>query len=122
MAKLSAGTLARLDVLLVNEHEAAWLTGPGADFRQLLDLGPRAAVVTLGAAGAVVVEAGSTTEVASPKVEAVDSTGAGDAFSRRARGVPRRRRRPGLGGEARGARGGVQRDPARRAAVLPDGR
>lgn len=80
-AKLSAGTLAKLDVLLVNEHEAAWLTGPDADFRQLLDLGPRAAVVTLGAAGAVVVEAGSVAEVASPKVEAVDSTGAGDAFA-----------------------------------------
>ena len=80
-AKLSAETLAKLDVLLVNEHEAAWLTGPGADFRKLLDLGPRAAVVTLGAAGAVVVEEHGTTEVASPKVEAVDTTGAGDAFA-----------------------------------------
>ena len=80
-AKLSAETLAKLDVLLVNEHEAAWLTGPGADFRKLLDLGPRAAVVTLGAAGVVVVEAESATEVASPKVEAVDTTGAGDAFA-----------------------------------------
>ncbi|AEK48021.1 ribokinase [Amycolatopsis mediterranei S699] len=80
-AKLSPETLARLDVLLVNEHEAAWLTGPGADFRKLLDLGPRAAVVTLGAAGAVVVEAGSVSRVESPKVEAVDTTGAGDAFA-----------------------------------------
>jgi ribokinase len=80
-AKLSAETLAKLDVLLVNEHEAAWLTGPGADFRKLLDLGPRAAVVTLGSAGVVVVEADSATQVASPKVEAVDTTGAGDAFA-----------------------------------------
>ncbi|MEV4143302.1 ribokinase [Amycolatopsis sp. NPDC049691] len=80
-AKLSPETLAKLDVLLVNEHEAAWLTGPGADFRKLLDLGPRAAVVTLGAAGAVVVERDATTEVESPKVEAVDTTGAGDAFA-----------------------------------------
>jgi ribokinase len=80
-AKLSPETLAKLDVLLVNEHEAAWLTGPGADFRKLLDLGPRSAVVTLGAAGAVVIEAGEATEVESPKVEAVDTTGAGDAFA-----------------------------------------
>ncbi|WP_410634681.1 ribokinase [Amycolatopsis sp. cmx-4-83] len=80
-AKLSSATLAKLDVLLVNEHEAAWLTGPGADFTKLLGLGPRAAVVTLGAAGAVVVEAGGVTEVASPAVEAVDTTGAGDAFA-----------------------------------------
>ncbi len=80
-AKLSPETLAKLDVLLVNEHEAAWLTGPGADFRRLLDLGPRAAVVTLGAAGAVVVEAGSVSRLESPKVDAVDTTGAGDAFA-----------------------------------------
>lgn len=80
-ARLSPETLGALDVLLVNEHEAAWLTEPGADPRRLLDLGPRAAVVTLGAAGAVVVEPDGVTEVASPKVEAVDTTGAGDAFA-----------------------------------------
>lgn len=80
-AKLSPATLGALDVLLVNEHEAAWLTETGADPRRLLDLGPRAAVVTLGAAGAVVVERDGITEVASPKVEAVDTTGAGDAFA-----------------------------------------
>ncbi len=79
--ELSPETLAKLDVLLVNEHEAAWLTGPGGDFRKLLGLGPRAAVVTLGAAGAVVVEDHGSTEVASPEVEAVDTTGAGDAFA-----------------------------------------
>ncbi len=80
-AKLSPATLGALDVLLVNEHEAAWLTEAGADPRRLLELGPRAAVVTLGAAGAVVVERDAVTEVASPKVEAVDTTGAGDAFA-----------------------------------------
>jgi ribokinase len=81
-AEVSRETLGALDVLLVNEHEAAYLLGTeGADPRKLLELGPRAAVVTLGAKGAVVVEADGSTEVASPKVEAVDTTGAGDAFA-----------------------------------------
>ncbi|HEY3711617.1 MAG TPA: ribokinase [Amycolatopsis sp.] len=81
-AEVSRETLGALDVLLVNEHEAAYLLGTeGADPRKLLELGPRAAVVTLGAKGAVVVEADGSTEVASPKVDAVDTTGAGDAFA-----------------------------------------
>ncbi|WP_158879629.1 ribokinase [Amycolatopsis anabasis] len=80
VAQVRPETLAALDVLLVNEHEAAWLLGddnPG----DLLRLGPRSAVVTLGARGALVVTADGVTEVSSPKVEAVDSTGAGDAFA-----------------------------------------
>ncbi|MER6664756.1 ribokinase [Amycolatopsis japonica] len=80
-AELSAKTLQGLDVLLVNEHEAAFLLGGEADFPKLLDLGPKAAVVTLGAKGAAVVTADGVTEVPSPKVEAVDTTGAGDAFA-----------------------------------------
>ncbi|MFI9449131.1 ribokinase [Amycolatopsis sp. NPDC052450] len=80
-AELSAKTLQGLDVLLVNEHEAAFLLGGEADFPQLLDLGPKAAVVTLGAKGAAVVTTDGVTEVPSPKVEAVDTTGAGDAFA-----------------------------------------
>ncbi|RSM66399.1 ribokinase [Amycolatopsis sp. WAC 01376] len=80
-AELSAETLQGLDVLLVNEHEAAFLLGGEADFPKLLDLGPKAAVVTLGAKGAAVVTADGVTEVSSPKVEAVDTTGAGDAFA-----------------------------------------
>ncbi|MEU8412450.1 ribokinase [Amycolatopsis japonica] len=80
-AELSAKTLRGLDVLLVNEHEAAFLLGGEADFPKLLDLGPKAAVVTLGAKGAAVVTADGVTEVPSPKVEAVDTTGAGDAFA-----------------------------------------
>jgi len=38
-------------------------------------------VVTLGGAGALVIERDGTTEVSSPKVTAVDTTGAGDAFA-----------------------------------------
>ncbi|QWF80510.1 Bifunctional ribokinase/ribose-5-phosphate isomerase A [Amycolatopsis sp. CA-230715] len=78
VADVPDATLAALDVLLVNEHEAAWLLGgetlgnPGA----LLELGPKAAVVTVGARGALVVTAEGVREVPSPKVEAVDTTGA----------------------------------------------
>lgn len=80
-AELSPETLGKLDVLLVNEHEAAFLLGEETELPKLLDLGPKAAVVTLGAKGAAVVTADGVTEVPSPKVEAVDTTGAGDAFA-----------------------------------------
>jgi ribokinase len=84
-AKVSPDSLAALDVLLVNEHEAAWLLGtgrrPGENVRKLLDLGPAAVVVTLGARGAVVVTRGGVTAVPSPEVKVVDTTGAGDAFA-----------------------------------------
>ncbi|WP_026360532.1 ribokinase [Amycolatopsis nigrescens] len=82
VAEVRPETLEALDVLLVNEHEAAWLLGEtDSDPAKLLDLGPRSAVVTLGARGALVVERTGSTEVASEKVAAVDTTGAGDAFA-----------------------------------------
>jgi ribokinase len=81
VAELSPQTLAALDPLVVNEHEAQWLLDGETDLRKLLDLGPRSAVVTLGSAGALVIERDGTTEVSSPKVTAVDTTGAGDAFA-----------------------------------------
>ncbi|MGW4482576.1 ribokinase [Amycolatopsis sp. NPDC004368] len=81
-AELPASTLRAVDVLLINEHEAAYLLGsPSADPAGLLALGPRAAVVTLGSRGAVVITTEGTVSVSSPAVEAVDTTGAGDAFS-----------------------------------------
>jgi ribokinase len=80
VAKLSSHTLAALDPLVVNEHEAQWLLDGATDLTKLLDLGPRSAVVTLGGRGALVIESGGTTEVSSPSVRAVDTTGAGDAF------------------------------------------
>jgi len=81
VAKLSSQTLAALDPLVVNEHEAQWLLDGETDLRSLLKLGPRSAVVTLGGRGALIIEKDGTTEVASPKVTAVDTTGAGDAFA-----------------------------------------
>ncbi|MFI6098363.1 ribokinase [Lentzea sp. NPDC051213] len=79
VAELPAETLARLTVLIVNEHEAAQLAPTWHD---LLELGPKAAIVTLGARGAAVVAMAGTVEVPSIQVdEVVDTTGAGDAFA-----------------------------------------
>ncbi|MEA2593984.1 MAG: ribokinase [Thermomicrobiales bacterium] len=76
------------DILIVNETEASELlaVGPGerdwlAVAHALRGLGPRAAIVTLGAAGAVVAGERVSERLPAPKVEVVDSTGAGDAFA-----------------------------------------
>ena len=84
---LPAEVLAACDPLIVNEHEARVIAGdelggaPEDWARELLALGPRSVVVTLGAEGALVAADGSMTRVASVKVDAVDTTGAGDAFT-----------------------------------------
>lgn len=88
-APLPAEVLAACDPLVVNEHEARFILGDEAGeapeqwARGLLALGPRSVVVTLGAAGALVAGPadGDGVRVASPRVEAVDTTGAGDAFT-----------------------------------------
>lgn len=105
---LSAESIRSADVLIVNEHEAVEalrllsaeplvdaepLVHPqpsihdGDPVRSGLSLatslvssGVAAAVVTLGARGAVVAEQGSSIHVPPVAVEAVDTTGAGDAF------------------------------------------
>ena len=73
------------DPLVVNETEARFLLGddtrdPERLAAKLLDLGPASAVVTLGASGAVLASGGTTRHFPAPEVEAVDTTGAGDAF------------------------------------------
>jgi ribokinase len=72
---LPGDLLAAVDLLVVNEHEAALLGG--AD--HLLTVVP-ALVVTLGAAGALVRTLHTTTEVPGIPVDVVDTTGAGDTF------------------------------------------
>ena len=80
--------LGKLDLLAVNEHEAAFLleervegvNGALSAAPELLALGPRSVVVTLGKEGAVFSDGNSTEHVSSPTVEVVDTTGAGDAF------------------------------------------
>lgn len=85
-APIPAELLAAVDVLVLNEHELAALV-PGAqpgrwpDVRAALTaagVGP--CVVTLGAAGAMVL-AGAPVAVPPVPVRAVDTTGCGDAFT-----------------------------------------
>jgi ribokinase len=79
-------TLRRVDVLVVNEHEAATILGGGdwddrAALGALLALGPAAVVITLGAAGAAIAtNQGERWYVSAPPTKVVDTTGAGDAF------------------------------------------
>ncbi len=80
--------LERLNPLVVNEHEAAFLLGRKVEGEEgarsvaqgLLALGPRSLVITLGAEGALVADGETVTRVPAPQVEVVDTTGAGDAF------------------------------------------
>ncbi|MFI1287497.1 ribokinase [Streptomyces sp. NPDC020792] len=76
------------DPLIVNEHEAKVILGgaeagdtPESWARDLLALGPRSVVITLGGEGALVGSADGVARVPSVKVDAVDTTGAGDAFT-----------------------------------------
>ena len=80
--------LEELDPLVVNEHEAAFLLGGGVEgveaalsaAPELLSLGPRSAVITVGAAGAAFADGRGSGHVPAPEVDVVDTTGAGDAF------------------------------------------
>ncbi|MBV8311581.1 MAG: bifunctional hydroxymethylpyrimidine kinase/phosphomethylpyrimidine kinase, partial [Planctomycetaceae bacterium] len=54
---------------------------PASCARQLLELGPRAVVITLGAAGCLVAQDQEIQHVPAPRVEVVDTVGAGDAFN-----------------------------------------
>lgn len=63
--------------------EARPEAGPEAEARvvaALLAHGVRSVVLTVGARGAIVADASGATRVPSPRVDAVDTTGAGDAF------------------------------------------
>lgn len=78
------------DPLVANEHEAGLILGqlgvsdiPDAEeemARVLLNQGFRSVVLTRGPRGAVVASGEEVTAIPTPVVEAVDSTGAGDAF------------------------------------------
>jgi len=79
--------LAACDPLVANEHEARFILGdtqgaaPETLARGLLALGPASVVVTLGADGALVADATGAARLPSPESDAVDTTGAGDAFT-----------------------------------------
>jgi ribokinase len=76
------GLAAPVDVLVPNRGELETLAGGRGDPVTLARsiTAARAVVVTLGEEGAVVVEGDRAERVRAPHVEAVDSTGAGDAF------------------------------------------
>ena len=90
VVEVDAHALLQADPLMANEHEAGLIleqfgaeaTGsPEALAQRLLDLGFASVVLTLGAQGALVADGQGLTPVASPKVDSVDTTGAGDAFA-----------------------------------------
>ena len=96
VVELDPAVVRAADPLVVNEHEAelalSGLCGQPAStghedlVRGLLDAGVRSVVMTVGAAGALVGETtdhggASVTVIPAPTVRAVDTTGAGDAFT-----------------------------------------
>jgi ribokinase len=92
-AKLPDELIARCDVLIVNEHEQAVISGlSGAGRTSDLDAvrdahtalrarGAKAVVTTLGGAGSIITDTdGTITAIAAIPAEVADTTGAGDAF------------------------------------------
>ncbi|KIZ18490.1 ribokinase [Streptomyces natalensis] len=85
-AALAPELLSAADPLVVNEHEARQLSGltdgtPGEWAQALREKGARSVVVTLGGEGALVLDGSGVSEVPGVRVKAVDTTGAGDAFT-----------------------------------------
>jgi ribokinase len=83
---LADSLLERVGVLVPNQTELGMLAGeatpdgPLEAGRLARSLPATAVVVTLGAAGALLVSGDAARHVAAPRIEAVDPTGAGDAF------------------------------------------
>lgn len=91
VVELPRDVLAVADPLIVNEHEARQLldrAGPrptGAsvtdDAEALCQFGVRSAVVTLGGSGVAVADPRASQHIPGLPVDAIDTTGAGDAFA-----------------------------------------
>ena len=89
---LSPELLKNVDILIPNEHEAAFMAGieirSSQDAHQaaahLLRSGPRSVIITMGRHGALIAEAAQPesvyTQTSAFSVKAVDTTAAGDAF------------------------------------------
>ncbi|MEY8576734.1 ribokinase [Corynebacteriaceae bacterium 6-324] len=79
------------DPLMANEHEAGLILDqlgvkaasdqPSDLAQSLIDAGFTSVVLTLGASGALVATKDELVDIPTPKVQAVDTTGAGDAFA-----------------------------------------
>jgi fructokinase len=79
-----ARVLERADVVKVSDDDLAYLTpgvAPLDAARELLTRGPRAVLLTAGGAAVRVLSAAGEMELAVPRVDVVDTIGAGDAFS-----------------------------------------
>ena len=87
-AALPAELLSLTDICAPNETESEYLTGlpvrsvtdAEAAARELLKRGLQTVIVTMGERGVLYVDAQTTTHLDAIKVDAVDPTGAGDAF------------------------------------------
>ena len=86
---VESGLLDYVDVITPNQGELATLTGRPTDARdeiiaaaqRLRAMGPKAVVVTLGANGCLVCDASRIDFIPAIAVRAVDTVGAGDAFT-----------------------------------------
>jgi fructokinase len=77
-------TVARADLVKASEEDLEWLyptRSAQASAHALLELGPAAVYLTLGAAGALVVTREGTERIAPVTVDVVDTIGAGDTFA-----------------------------------------
>ena len=73
-----------IDLLFVSQEEAAEITGfedPRKSFRRLVEAGAREIVMKLGRLGSLISDGGKVQKVPPFFIRAVDSTGAGDAFT-----------------------------------------
>lgn len=88
-AELPSGAWAQIDICTPNESEAKALTGIAVTDNQsatqagqwFLERGVKNAVITMGAAGVMLVTNKGTQYFPAPKVKVVDTTAAGDAFA-----------------------------------------
>lgn len=89
--EVDAQALLTADPLLANEHEAGLILDqlgvqaasdkPSDLAQSLIDAGFTSVVLTLGASGALVATKDELVDIPTPKVKAIDTTGAGDAFA-----------------------------------------
>ena len=84
-AELAPSLLRNIDVLVVNEHEARICADHGGTPREIVahmhKVYGLSCVVTLGSEGVLAADGDGIVHVPAPKVDVVDTTGAGDAFA-----------------------------------------
>lgn len=91
VVEVPSEALLKADPIMANEHEAGLILeqlglavesdDPEALAQALIDAGFTSVVLTLGAYGALVGDRDGLVAIPTPQIEAVDTTGAGDAFA-----------------------------------------